>query len=86
VSKDGRFQLLVIQTAFPPSDAKKANRLLSLVRAATEQVSREVGPAVRFGVAGNITMSMYEHDSVLEGMTLSAVATVLLVALGLLFY
>lgn len=86
VSKDGRFQLVVVQTTFPPSDARRANELIGHIRAAMAEVRREVGPGVQFGLSGNITMSMYEHDSVLEGMAISAIATVLLCGLGLLFY
>jgi predicted RND superfamily exporter protein len=86
VSADKRMQLLIIQTSFPPSDAKRANRLTSIIRSAMTEVRVEVGPGIKFGLAGNITMSMYEHDSVLEGMTLSAITTVVLCALGLIFY
>jgi predicted RND superfamily exporter protein len=86
VSADKRFQLIVIQTAFSASDAKRANELVGQIRTALAQVRDEVGPGIRFGLAGNITMSMYEHDSVLEGMTVTAVATLLLCAIGLLFY
>jgi uncharacterized protein len=86
VSADKRMQLLIVQTTFPPSDTKRANQLIALIHSAMALVRAEVGPGVTFGLAGNITISMYEHDSVLAGMTLSAIATVVLVALGLLFY
>ncbi len=86
VSADKRFQLLIVQTTFPPSDAHKANQLIKQIRAAMALVKKEVGPGVTFGLSGNITMSMYEHDSVLEGMAISAIATVLLCGLGLLLY
>jgi predicted RND superfamily exporter protein len=86
VSADKRFQLLVVQTTFPPSDAKRANRLIDVIRDAMRDVRVEVGEGIMFGLSGNITMSMYEHDSVLEGMTLSGIATVVLCGLGLLFY
>lgn len=86
VSADGRFQLVVVQTTFPPSDARRANELIGHIRAAMAEVRREIGPGVSFGLSGNITMAMYEHDSVLEGMAVSAIATVLLCGLGLLYY
>jgi len=85
-SKDGRLELLVVQTAFPASDAARAGRLTGLIRAAAAEVVREVGSGVRVGLTGNITISMYEHDSVLAGMTKSALITVLLVGLGLVLY
>lgn len=86
LSKDKRLQLIVVQTTFPPSDARKANELIGHIRTAMAEVRSEIGPGVGFGLSGNITMSMYEHDSVLEGMALSAIATVVLCGLGLFYY
>jgi predicted RND superfamily exporter protein len=85
VSADKRFQLVILQTTFPPSDAKRANQLIGHIEGAIADVRRDI-PGVRFGLAGNITMSMHEHDSVLEGMTIAAVATLVLCGLGLMFY
>jgi uncharacterized protein len=85
-SKDGRLELLVVQTKFAASDAKRAGLLVGLIKAASKEIIREVGPGVRVGLTGNITVSMYEHDSVLEGMTRSALITVLLVGLALVLY
>jgi hypothetical protein len=86
VSKDGRLQLLVLQTTFSASDARRANILIGAVKRAIEDTDREVGRGVRYGLTGNITLSMYEHDSVLDGMTLAAALTVVLCAAGLMFY
>ena len=86
VSKDGSLQQMSVQTTFPASDAHRARRLLNLIEDAIDEVSAEVGPGVTFGLAGNITLSMHEHDSVLEGMTLSVIITVILCAIGLLLY
>jgi len=86
VSKDERYQLLVLQTTFGASDARKANQLIAAVKRAIEATNREVGPGVLYGISGNITVSMYEHDSVLEGMTTAALLTIVLVAAGLLLY
>jgi predicted RND superfamily exporter protein len=86
VSKDGRIQLLVVQTAFPASDAARAGRLIRAIRAEADQVIGDLGPPVDVNLTGNITLAMYEHDSVLEGMTLSALITVILVGIALLFY
>jgi predicted RND superfamily exporter protein len=83
VSKDGRFQLIVIQTTFAGSDAQKANQLIAEVKRAIEATDREVGRGVLYQLTGNITVSMYEHDSVLEGMTAAALLTVGLCALAL---
>src|SRR5688500_10419475 len=50
VSADKRFQLMVVQTTFPPSDAKRANELIDHIKTAMAEVRREVGPGVRFGL------------------------------------
>ncbi len=86
VAKDGSLQLLSVQTTFPASDPHRARKLLNLIDDAIEEVRAEVGPGVEFGLSGNITYSMHEHDSVLEGMTLSVIITVILCAIGLLLY
>jgi predicted RND superfamily exporter protein len=86
VSKDGSLQMLSVQTTFPASDPHRARKLLGLIEDAIDQVSAEVGPGVEVGLTGNITFSMHEHDSVLEGMTLSVIITVVLCAIGLLLY
>lgn len=86
VSADGRLQLLVVQTAFRASDARRARALIATIRGLIAEVRREVGAGVEFGLAGNVTFTMYEHDSVLEGMWQSALITLVLCGLGLMFY
>jgi uncharacterized protein len=86
VSKDGRYQLMTLQTTFGASEANKANQLVREVKRAIEATNREVGRGVLYGISGNITVSMYEHDSVLEGMTTAAVLTLVLCAVALLLY
>jgi predicted RND superfamily exporter protein len=85
ISKDGKVQLLVIQTAFSGSDADHAHRILASIRQLIAAVHRDV-PAAEVGLAGNVVMTLYEHDSVLQGMAASAVITVLLCAGALLYY
>ncbi|HSK02611.1 MAG TPA: MMPL family transporter [Kofleriaceae bacterium] len=84
VSKDGRIELLVVQTVFPASDAARAGRLLGAIEAAIAEV--RPGPGVAVNLTGNITTAMHEHDSVLEGMLLSVAITVLLVGIALVLY
>lgn len=86
VSKDGALQMVSVQTTFSGSDPYHARELIGLIDDAIDRVRAEVGPGVEFGLTGNITFSMHEHDSVLEGMTLSVIITVLLCAIGLLLY
>lgn len=88
-SKDGRLQLLTIQTSFGPSDTRKARALVDHVHRAIDDVRGLLGERARrvqFGLTGNITLAMHEHDSVLSGMTIALVITVLLVGIGLVLY
>ncbi|MDQ3368228.1 MAG: MMPL family transporter [Myxococcota bacterium] len=85
VSPDGRLQLIAVQTTFAASDAGKARRLTAEIERAIVEVRAEV-PGVTFGLSGNITLTMYEHDSVLEGMALSALITIGVCGLAMLLY
>ncbi len=85
VSKDGRLQQVAIQTTFSASNARLAGQLTDQIRREIAAVEAEV-PGARFGLTGNITLTMYEHDSVLDGMAISAIVTVLLCAVALLLY
>lgn len=84
-SKDGKLQLLIVQTTFSASDTDRAGRLIEAIRGIVQEVEGRY-PGVSFGLTGNITMSMYEHDSVLQGMALSAIVTVLLCGIALWAY
>lgn len=85
ISKDGRLELLSVQTAFSASDPARAGRLLREIRAAIDEVRAQT-PGVEVGLTGNVTIAMHEHDSVLDGMTRSVLLTVILVGLALGFY
>lgn len=85
VSKDGTLQQISLQTLFSASDAKKGKQLTDLIKREIAVV-QQAEPAVKFSLSGNVTITMYEHDSVLEGMALSALITVALCALGLMLY
>jgi predicted RND superfamily exporter protein len=86
ISNNGNMQLITIQTTFGPSNVAESRRLLRAVRRSTDHVRGDIGPAVTFGITGNITTALYEHDSVLDGMSTSAIVAVLLCALGLMFF
>jgi predicted RND superfamily exporter protein len=85
VSKDGTLQMVSLQTTFSASDATNARRLTDRIREEAATVKKRE-PNVTFRLTGNVTLTMYEHDSVLEGMALSALITVVLCAVGLLLY
>ncbi len=84
--RDGRIELLVVQTAFSPSDHARARALVGRIELAIEEVRREVGPGVRIGLTGNAPTTLHEHDSVLEGMAISVAVTVALCAIALWLY
>ena len=84
-SKDGKLHLLIVQTTFSASDPDRAGRLINAIRDVIGVVE-EAYPDVAYGLTGNITMSMYEHDSVLQGMALSGIVTVLLCGIALYLY
>jgi uncharacterized protein len=84
--KDGRLELLVVQTAFAPTDYARTRALVHRIELAVEEVRREVGPDVQIGLTGNATTTLHEHDSVLEGMALSIAVTVVLCAVALWLY
>jgi len=86
VSKDGHLELLVLQTAFPSSDYDRSRKLTNQIEALGDEVVKEVGPGVTVGLAGNTVLTLEEHDSVLEGMSLSIGLTLSLCALALLLY
>ena len=85
VSADGRVQLITVQTTFAGSDNRRAKRLIGAIARAVDEVRAGV-PSLVVGLSGNITFSLYEHDSVLDGMTLSLLITVVLCAIALLLY
>jgi uncharacterized protein len=86
VSKDGTLELLVVQTAFAPSDADRTRALFAHIQTHIDSVLAEVGPGVEVGLTGNARYTLEEHDSVLRGMTLSIGLTVVLCAAALLLY
>ena len=84
-SKDGKLHLLIVQTTFSASDPDRAGRLIDAIHGVIGEVETTY-PDVAYGLTGNITMSMYEHDSVLQGMALSGIVTVLLCGIALYLY
>ncbi len=85
VSKDGHTQLLILRTAYPAGDIDRDADLLAAVDRVVETVRREV-PGVEIGVAGDVALTVAEHDAILDGMILAILATVGLVLLALFFY
>ena len=86
VSADERAQLMVLRTAYPSGDIDRDQRLLDAVAATIAAVRVDV-PGVDIGMAGDVVLTVAEHDAILDGMLLAVGVTVGLVLLGLvLFY
>ncbi len=85
VSADGRVQLMVLRTAYPAGDIDRDQRLLDAV-AATIAVVRADVPGVEIGMAGDVVLTVAEHDAILDGMLLAVGATVGLVLLALILF
>ncbi len=86
VSHDGRMQLLVMRAPFQSSDFVRSIKLLSAVDSAIHATGAEVGPGVRFGPTGNIVTSLNEQHSIMRGMFLAAIITIVLCAFALFLY
>jgi predicted RND superfamily exporter protein len=83
VSKDGRIQLVVIQTAFGKRDLRRARAVMREIEGAIAEARRS---GVTLGLTGNVAAILAEHEAVSSGMVVSALITVGLCAIGLLWY
>src|SRR6266568_4231419 len=86
VSKDGRMQLIVVRTTFEAGAASKGQRVVAGVQRAINDTELQIGPAVVFGLTGDVVSGLAEHDALLKGMLRAALLTSIFVACGLLLY
>ncbi len=85
VAPDGKLQMMIVRTAFSSGDVDKGRKLLADIRGAIAEVAPAV-PGVQMGVAGDIVVSLAEHDSILNGVLLATLLTVTLVVIALLWF
>ncbi|HET6347314.1 MAG TPA: MMPL family transporter, partial [Myxococcota bacterium] len=85
VSKDGKLQMMIVRTAFASDDSAQSGDLLEAVRGVVAQV-RQAHPRAEVGLAGDILSSDEEHRSILNGMLVAIIATVILCVGALLLY
>jgi hypothetical protein len=85
VSKDGRVQTMILHIAFSTGDVDKDRELLARLEAIGAEIHREL-PDVEAGVAGDVPVSIAEHDAILNGMLRATLVTVVLVMLALIWY
>jgi predicted RND superfamily exporter protein len=85
VGPDGKLQLMIVRTAFSSGDIDKDNRLLDGLEQIMARVRAQV-PGVEVGLAGDVKVSVAEHDSILNGVLLATLVTVVLVLLALIWF
>jgi predicted RND superfamily exporter protein len=85
VSKDGELQMMIVHTAFSSGDVDQDKALVAQLEPILAEV-RQAVPGTDMGLAGDIVVSIAEHDSILNGMLLSVGVTVLLVMVVLVLY
>ncbi|MDB4954311.1 MAG: exporters of the superfamily [Myxococcales bacterium] len=85
VSKDGKLQMMIVRTTFPPGDVDDGHRLLEQLDGARNEVRAAV-PDVDIGLAGDIVVSVVEHNTILQSMLFATIATVTLVLVGLVWF
>jgi hypothetical protein len=85
VGPDGKLQMMIIRTAFAPGDVDKAKLLVAGIEQIMTAVRAAV-PGADIGVAGDVVVSLAEHDSILNGMLLATLLTVTLVMIALIWF
>ncbi|HEX4452295.1 MAG TPA: MMPL family transporter [Kofleriaceae bacterium] len=85
ISKNGRVQMMIVHTGFSTGDVDKDRELLGKLDALGGQVHAEL-PDVQVGVAGDVPVSVAEHDAILSGMLRATLVTVALVMIALVWY
>ncbi|HMG52290.1 MAG TPA: MMPL family transporter [Kofleriaceae bacterium] len=85
VSRDGGLQMMIIRTAFSSGDVDLDKQLLAGIHQIIDEV-RPAVPGAEIGVAGDVVVSIAEHDSILNGMVLATAMTVTLVLIALIWF
>lgn len=85
LSADGKAQLITATVTFPSSDVGKGRLVMDRVHAIAAAVIA-AHPNVTIEFAGSINISIFEHDSVISGMAISAIITIALVMIALFAY
>lgn len=85
VGPDGRVQIMVLRTAFTSGDLDNNRRLFAEIERAMAEVRAAV-PGTEMGVAGDVAVSIAEHDAILDSAMLATAVTVALVLLALSWF
>jgi hypothetical protein len=85
VGPDGKLQMMIVRTAFASGDVEKDKILVAGIAQMMTEVRAAV-PGADMGVAGDVVVSIAEHDSILNGMLLATLLTVTLVMIALIWF
>ena len=86
VSPDGRVQVIVMRTSHN-SGTTEASRLVASLREIVGDLRTEFGDDAEIGLTGTVPQTALEHESILRGMSVAALLTLVIVSLALfLFY
>jgi hypothetical protein len=85
VGPDGKLQMMIVRTAFSSGDVDRDKELIAGITGIVDQVKAQV-PGTDIGIAGDVVVSIAEHDSILNGMVLATVVTISLVMLALVWF
>jgi predicted exporter len=85
ISSDGATQLVVVRSAFPRTDADRAERMVEGLAMIRDAVLR-AEPGVEIGITGGVASAHAEHVALRRGVVLSAVITALLVPAVLVLF
>lgn len=86
LSHDGELQLVIVRSTFPSSDGKRGKQLVTGVHAAVAQTQVAMGPGVQIGITGDVVTLIDEQRSVMRGLWMAALITVILCAAALFLY
>jgi predicted RND superfamily exporter protein len=85
VGPDGKLQMMIVRTAFSSGDVEMDKILVAGIEGIMAHVRAEV-PGADLGLAGDVVVSIAEHDSILNGMVLATLLTVTLVLAALIWF
>ena len=85
ISQDGHVQTMILHIGFSTGDVDKDRLLLAKLEVIAGEVHAQF-PDVDAGVAGDVPVSIAEHDAILNGMLRATLVTVVLVMIALIWY
>jgi predicted RND superfamily exporter protein len=85
IGPDGKLQMMIVRTAFSSGDVEKDKILVGGIEQIMAEVRNAV-PGADIGLAGDVVVSIAEHDSILNSMLLATLMTVTLVLAALIWF